>query len=90
MPDRPVVPQVDRPDRPDLSPLEARVAAMIAGGEFGYREIARRLGMHYETLRSVLVRIRRKTGRPTKAELAVWATRHARWLADQAHEGGEE
>lgn len=55
-----------------LSRREESVLRLYARG-FTVRQIADRLGMNFETVRSDLKRVRDATGRRTKAALAVYA-----------------
>jgi DNA-binding CsgD family transcriptional regulator len=45
---------------------------MVVAG-LTYREMARRAGVSYETVKTRLVRLRKKTGAGNKTLLAVWA-----------------
>ena len=55
-----------------LTPMEARVASMIGQGGCP-SEIANRLGLAVNTVRSHLVRAYAKSGAPHQAALAVWS-----------------
>lgn len=55
-----------------LSAVERATLDMVVAG-LTYREMARRAGVSYETVKTRLVRLRKKTGAGNKTLLAVWA-----------------
>lgn len=59
----------------NLTPRELDVLKGIVGG-LKYAEIGARLGIAYDTVKTVTNRIRAKTGAANKAQLAVWAVEH--------------
>lgn len=55
-----------------LSVVERETLAMVVAG-LTYRQMAKQAGVSYETVKTRLVRLRKKTGTGNKTLLAVWA-----------------
>lgn len=55
-----------------LTPRETDVLKLIVAG-LKYAEIGAKLGIAYDTVKTVTNRLRAKTGRSSKAQLIVWA-----------------
>lgn len=70
-------------NRPELTLREVQIALGIAEGKT-YPEIGRTLKLGYETVRSYVNRLREKTCRRRKAELAIWASQERVWLQSQS------
>jgi len=70
------------PNHPELTLREVQIAIGIAEGKT-YPEIGDALGLGYETVRSYVNRLREKTCRRRKAELAIWASQERSWLEHQ-------
>lgn len=60
--------------------LTERERAVLGGIKDGrtYAEIARDLGVGFETVKTYASRLRAKTGQRSKVKLALWAVRHER------------
>jgi DNA-binding CsgD family transcriptional regulator len=70
-------------DQPELTSKEARVAMCVAEGKT-CPEISRLLKLSNESVRSLMKRLREKTGYRRKPSLAIWANLHQGWLKIQA------
>lgn len=69
--------------KPQLTAIEAAVAVGIAKART-YSEISGDLELCFETVRSIVGRLRDKTGCRRKPELAVWASQNLAWLSGVA------
>lgn len=59
-------------EKPKLTERELQVVALI-GQDLKYKEIADRLDLGYETIKTYAARIRRKLGVSSKVAVALWA-----------------
>jgi DNA-binding CsgD family transcriptional regulator len=72
-------------DKPKLTNREKQVVDLI-GKDLKYREIAVRLGLGYETVKTYAARIRSKLGLNTKVAVALWAERNLHKEEDAEHD----
>lgn len=72
-------------NHPQLTLREAQIAIGIADGKT-YPEIGIDLKLGYETVRSYVNRLRAKTLRRRKPELAIWASQERSWLVQYVAE----
>jgi DNA-binding CsgD family transcriptional regulator len=56
----------------ELSPQEKKVVHRIGKG-INYREISEELGLSYDTVKTYVARIRKKLGKRSKVQIALWA-----------------
>lgn len=59
-------------EKPRLTERELQVVALI-GQDLKYKEIADRLDLGYETIKTYAARIRKKLGVSSKVAVALWA-----------------
>lgn len=64
-----------------LSHRERQVGLLVLQG-LTYRQMAEHLGLGFETIRTYLSRLRRKTGCSNKVELVLWFFNHPDALGD--------
>ena len=59
-------------EKSKLTPRELQVVALI-GADLKYKEIAKQLGLGYETVKTYAARIRKKLNVSSKVAVALWA-----------------
>ena len=69
-------------ERPDLTQEELIVALELWHG-WSYSFTAARLGLNFETFRTRLAKIRKKTGYRLHPQLSLWSSRQLHWLKSQ-------
>lgn len=69
----------DEPNEPELTRREAQVALGVADGRTCI-EMGRHLRLSHESVRSLMKRLRKKTGLHRKPQMAVWADNKRAWL----------
>jgi DNA-binding CsgD family transcriptional regulator len=62
-------------DKPMLTKRERQVVVLI-GQDMKYKDIAKKLGLGYETVKTYAARIRKKLNLGTKVAVALWAERN--------------